>query len=148
MNPRQNRSTYPVGPYLLGLMMTTRSILVHLCDLPACLGRARRRGRSRLLKCLVTKGRQHVPVAPQQREPVSSAHLRKIDAAKSEAREEYHGTLRKRAIGDFPHGFPRGGGAVGARPGFPNLALRFIDADLLRRERHRERAEIQPVFRS
>src|SRR6476660_3874322 len=111
MNPRQNRSTYPVTPYLLGLIMTTRSILVRLCDLPACLDRARR-SRSRTMKRLVTQRQQHAPIAPQQGEPLFSAHLRKVDAAKGEARKEYHGTFRKRTIRNFPHGFPRHPGAV------------------------------------
>src|SRR5688572_1901510 len=148
MNPRQNRSTNPVTPYLLGLIMTTRSILVRLCDLPACLDRVRRRSRSRLLQRLVTEGQQHMPIAPQQRHPLSSSDLGKIDAAKREAREEYHTSLRERTIGDFPQGFPCGAGTVGERPGFTNFRLRFTDADLLGNERHREWAEIQPVFRS
>src|SRR5678816_1995117 len=101
MNPRQNRSTYPVTPYLLGLIMTTRSILFRLCNLPACLDRVRRRGRSRLLQRLVTEGQQHVSIAPQQRKPLSSSHLGKIDSAKREARKEYHSTLRERAIGNL-----------------------------------------------
>src|SRR6266516_2934123 len=87
-----------------------------------------------------------VAVRKEHTSPLGQPHLRKVDAAKQQSREDQDSSFVKWPAPQF---LERGGQCrrvVGTAPRLVNLSLRLFDADVFGRESHSERMEVQPVL--
>src|SRR5262245_16311196 len=87
-------------------------------------------------------------VGEQHLDPMTLSHLRKVDSAKQQSREQEDGPLFVWAICDSLQGRRNGSRIVGTGPGFADLAFGLFDAHMLWGERHMKWTEVEPVLRA
>ena len=88
------------------------------------------------------------PVFRNDPYPRQRAHLRKIDSPETETRDQNVDAVANFLVAQRLDGVGDGLRAIRALPAVPDLVMRFLDAHLQRRVRHRKGLELLPVFRT